>query len=148
MGSIRTFDSTHYLRVLDPIASQASANTDWIQVFADANRAVFQIVVGAVGTSLAVKLTQAQDDAGTGAKDITSAALVTITNGGSNGENSICTIDIGPGDLDDKNGFDYVRCEVTATGTCVWGVILCLYDLRIQPPTQHSSYEQAVKLLS
>jgi len=145
MPRINTLDAVMYRRVLDAVASQASANTDWIQVFADANRATFSLRFGAVGTSLAMKLTQATSSGGANAKDITNAAITTVLNA-AEGTAMLVTIEIGPGALDTANGFIWVRAEVVATGTCVWSVELELYDLRVLPPTQHASYAEAVRV--
>lgn len=147
MGNIHSYDKHFSPKVMDPIAQQSSANTAWELAFADdamANRWMAEINFGAIGTSLDAKVTQAQDSSGTGAKDVTGAALTQILTALQNG---LATIDIGPGALDDKNGFKYVRVEVTVVGTTVWGVNTCRYDLRNPGKlAQDATYRQQVRV--
>jgi hypothetical protein len=110
------------------VASQVSANTSWIQAFARGNRLAYKVWAQVVGTSVAAKLSQATDSAGTGAKDITGAAITTITAAGSG--KKFALIEIGPGAMDDKNNFAWVRLVATIVGTCTWGVERMEYELR------------------
>lgn len=147
MTSYHTFDANHKLQLLLPPADQGDVNTSWVSPFVvgEANRAVFMFVIGAVGANLDAKITQAQDSGGTGAKDITGAALTAIT---TTTDNVIATIELAPGSLDDVNGFTYVRAEVTVAGasTGIYAVVYMLHSLRYPiAGDQHSTYSQYVR---
>ena len=62
---------------MDPPASQVGANESWVQPFADgrgADRAVFMLIGGAIGTNdVVLQLWQTTDSPGTSAKVITGA---------------------------------------------------------------------------
>lgn len=125
------------------VASQGDANSSWVQAFQNGNRLAYLIQVEVVGTSVAAKLQQATSSAGAGNKDITGAAITTITAAGSG--KKFATIEIGPGAMDDKNGFIYVQCQVDVTGTCTWGVMRLEYWLRNPGEIdQDASYVEAV----
>lgn len=147
MPNIHSYDKHVMSKLAKTIASQASSNTPWELAFADeaySDRFVAEVIWGAVGTSLDAKITQAQDSGGTGAKDVPGAALTQVVTGGAN---KMATIDIGPGALDDKNGFKYVRVEVVVVGTVVWGVVTKRYDNRnAGKQSQDSSYAQQVRV--
>ncbi len=120
-------------------AARGTTSTSWVAPFSDgvANRAVFELNVGTVGGNVTWKLTQATDSSGTGAKDIPNAVGVTITT-----SNDPCVqfIELNSGSLDLKNGFTYVRAEVTvATGTPPWGVNLIQHQLRHKPVEQDTT---------
>lgn len=118
--------------LIDP-ADQASANSSWVAPFASgyrAERAVFIMPVGTIAAEeIDLKITQATDSSGTGAKDITGAAITQITTAGGN---EVVSIEIGPGALDDANGFKYVRAEVTVdnAGAEPYAVLLVKHRLR------------------
>lgn len=147
MSNIHSYDKHFMPKMAKSVASQASANTAWELAFADdamANRWLAEINFGVIGTSLDAKVTQATSSAGAGAKDITGAALTQILTALQNG---LATIDIGPGALDDKNGFKYVRVEVTVVGTTVWGVNTVRYSGRNNGKlTQDATYRQQIRV--
>ncbi len=147
MTNIHSYDKHFMPKVAVSVASQASADSAWELAFADsamANRWMAEIVFGVIGTSLNCKLQQATDASGTGAKDITGAALVAILTANQNG---LATIDIGPGAMDDKNGFKYVKVVTVVVGTTVWGVNTVRYSGRNNGKlTQDATYRQQIRV--
>lgn len=128
-----SFDDSIIPTTLIAHNTTASANSDWISPFTDnANRYYALLNAGAIGTSIDLKVTQAQDSSGTGAKDVTDADgnALAITQMVSADANELRGIDIGPGALDDKNGFKYIRFEVTIAGSCDYSLVGFKYDLR------------------
>lgn len=133
--------------LIDP-ADQASANSSWVAPFATgwrAERAVFVLTVGTIAAEeIDFKVTQAQDASGTGAKDVTGAAITQISAAGGN---EVATIEVGPGALDDANGFKYLRAEVTVDGAGAepYSVLLVKHRLRhAVSDAIDSSYSQQV----
>lgn len=147
MANVHTFNGSSKLSLLIVSAAQSSLNSSWISPFADgggADRAVFILNIGVVSSStVAMKITQATDSSGTGAKDITDAAITAVT---TSTDESLNTIEIGPGAMDDVNGFKFVRAEVTVgAGTPVYSVTLLKHRLRYPGiGGQDTSYRQAV----
>ncbi len=148
MANVHTFSESHYVRLLiAPSASNGDLNTAWVSPFADggsSDRSVFMLTCGATTETVDVALYQASDSSGTGRKAITGAAITQIT---SSTDEVIKTIEIAPGALDDKNGFKFVRAEVTvgAAGTTPYSVTLINHRLRYPGDfDQHSSYNEAV----
>lgn len=137
------------------LAAQGSQNSAWRSPFAadgtagngTANAVVYMIDIGTVTDDVDMKLTQATDSAGTGAKDITGAVLTTITTAN---DNKIATIELRPDNMDDKNGFKWVRAEVTvASGTPPYSVIEIKHSLRYPGAgTQDSTYDEQVEILT
>lgn len=101
------------LATIDP-ASQAAgtATSGWVSV---ANFHAFLAVVqtGVLGASatLDAKLQQAQDNAGTGAKDVSTKAITQIVK--ATGDNKQALINLKPEDIDNANGFGFVRLSLT-----------------------------------
>lgn len=101
------------LATIDP-ASQAAGtvNSGWIPV---ANFHAFVAVVetGLMGTSgtLDAKIVQAQDNAGTGAKDLPGKSLLQIVK--ATGDNKQALINFKADDLDTNGNFAYVRLTLT-----------------------------------
>lgn len=94
-----------------PRNGQTAFQTPWLKADqAHEYLAVIQTgTISATGT-LNAKLEQATDDQGAGAKDITGK---TITQLGPDDSQDIALIDFKPGDLDEANGFEYVRLFIT-----------------------------------
>lgn len=126
---MHTFPQNFKLTQLIGLAAQGSLNTAWVAPFAAdgtltsgvGNRIVFELWVGVLGSgTIDFALYQATDNAAAGRKAIVGASLVQITTSTDVGIN---TIEIGPGALDDKNGYTWVRGEVTvSTGSPIWGI--------------------------
>ncbi len=101
------------LATIDP-ASQAAGTvtTGWVSVtnFHALLAVVESGVLGASAT-LDAKFQQAQDNIGTGAKDVTSKAIVQIVK--ATGDNKQALINLKPEDVDNANGFAFVRLSLT-----------------------------------
>lgn len=158
MANVHTFDGSHKVRSLLPPAAQGSLNTAWVSPFAtsgsagDADRAVFFVFVGTLDSddTIDVEIHQAKDANGTDATTLTADAIATLTQITDENDETINTIEIGPGALDDVNGYTHVRVEVTvANGTPIWGVFQVNHRLRY-PGTggQDATYAQRVIALS
>ena len=101
------------LATIDP-ASQAAgaASTGWVPV-ADYFALLAVVQTGVLGTSATVdvKLQQALDSSGTGAKDISGKAITQIVK--ATGDNKQVLVNVKPEELDTVNGFGFVRVTVT-----------------------------------
>lgn len=149
MTNIHSFDLNNLVDLPVVPATNGDTNTSWVQPFADgygADRAVYVLVLGAAANTVDFKLTQATSSGGAGAKDITGATVTQITTSTDEG---LWTIEIGPGALDDLNGFTYVRAEVTvgSTDTAVFGIMYIRHRLR-RPGEydQPTAYKQSVRV--
>lgn len=151
--TVKSFDQHNLVYLLDAPSNQVGANSSWVQPFADgkgADRAVFMLIAGAVGSNdVVLQLYQAQDNAGTGAKIITGAtAQVTTTNA-----NGVCTVEIGPGALDNvvdedgKSTFTWVQARVTASSAEDWTLLYFQHNLRYPGKyDQDATYVQITRL--
>lgn len=83
----------------------------WRRIVAD----VFAGTIGANG-SVNAKLEQAQDAAGTGAKDITGKAITALTAAGTDSDKQ-ARINLREEELDNNNGFTHVRLSITVAST-------------------------------
>jgi hypothetical protein len=134
MSNWHSFDKHVIMELLDPQSDQGDVTGTWQEIFAGgaaADRAIYIMTVGTHATdTIDFKLEQATDAAGTGAKDITGAAIVQLV--AATGDDKLYSIDIGPGAIDDKNGFSFVRYNVLVggAGTEPWGMIRIKYRLR------------------
>ena len=152
--TVKTFDRSNLVYLLDPPASQVGTNESWVQPFADgkgADRAVFMLVGGAIGTNdVVLQLWQATDSSGTSAKIITGAtATVPLASTG-----AIVTVEIGPGALDNttddvtgKSPFSWVQARITAASAEVWTLVYFQHNLRYPGKyTQDATYLSYVRL--
>ena len=101
------------LATIDPASRAAGTVTSgWVSV---ANFHAFLAVIetGVLGASatLDAKIQQAQDNAGTGAKDVSGKAILQIVK--ATGDNTQALINLKPEDLDNANGFAYLRLSLT-----------------------------------
>ena len=104
------------LATLDPVSQAAgTVATAWVPV---ANFHAFLAIVetGVLGASatLDARIQQAQDGAGTGVKDIAGRSIVQIVK--ATGDNKQALINVKPEDLDNANGFAFVRLSLTVGG--------------------------------
>lgn len=111
-----------------------AGNSDWITAF---------VQVGATDITFDAKIEQATDSSGTGAKDVTGAAITQLTG---TDDNKYVSIDLEPAKLDIANNFNYVRLTLTAGDgtagtTCSGLLMLCS---RHQPPTQPAEYAEQI----
>lgn len=148
MANEHTFAENNEVELLIVPAAQGSLNTSWRRPFADgggAERVVYFLVIGATAGNTDFKLQEATTDGGT-PSDITGAAITALT---TSTDEVMVSIEIGPGALDDLNGYKWVRGVVTvASGTPPY----CVFSIkrRLRRPgefTQPSSYSQQVLVL-
>lgn len=111
--NIKLSDGLAILSTIDPqSAAVGTVTSAWFSV-RDYHRFLALIATGTLGAAatLDAKLQQAQDNAGTGAKDITGRAIVQIVK--ASGDNKQALIDLNSSDLDTNNGFGFVRLSLT-----------------------------------
>lgn len=104
-------DQLAILAAAPPRNGQTAFHTPWIKV-TDAHEMAAIISAGTISATgtLNAKLQQATDDAGAGAKDIAGKA---ITEMGPDDSNTEAVINLRSGELDEANGFSYVRLSIT-----------------------------------
>lgn len=117
------------LATVDPISQGAgAASTGWVNA-AEHHALMALVDVGVFGASATVdaKLQQAQDNAGTGAKDVTGKAITQLLAAGGNNRQAI--INARGSDLDTNNGFYFVRLTVTVgvAATVITGQLFGFY---------------------
>lgn len=140
-------NSTFHERTLrNSVIAQSINNTTAGSVWVDARNArriTALINIGATDTIVDAKLQQATDSSGTGAKDITDAAITQVS---ATGDNKQKSIDIESNRMDAANGFYYVKLLFTVgngtTGAVVAGELLM--DARHQPVSQPAAYNEQV----
>lgn len=101
------------LATIDPVSQAAgTVSSGWVSV-ANFHALLAVVQTGVLGASatLDAKLQQAQDSSGTGVKDVTGKAIVQIVK--ATGDNKQALINVLPEDLDNANGFAYVRLSLT-----------------------------------
>ena len=130
--------------VVPRLANDTTVTSGWIDA-RSARRVYTLINMGATDTTVDAKLEQATDSSGTGAKDVTSAA---ITQFSATDDSKVASIDMETDRLDAKNGFYYFRLKITigngATGANVAAEILLTQ--RHLPASQPTAYAQQVVL--
>lgn len=101
------------LATIDPASQAAGTVTSgWINV-ANFHALLAIVETGILGAAATLdgKFQQAQDNIGTGAKDVTGKAIVQIVK--ATGDNKQALINIKPEDIDNANGFGFVRLSLT-----------------------------------
>ena len=101
------------LATIDPISQGVgTVTTGWVAL-ANFHALLATIETGVLGASatLDAKLQQAQDNIGTGVKDVATKAIVQIVK--ATGDNKQAFINMKPEDLDNINGFGFVRLSLT-----------------------------------
>ena len=101
------------LATIDPVSQAAgSVTTGWVPA-TNFHNFLATIETGVMGASATVdaKIQQATDGSGTGVKDVTGKALTQIVK--ATGDNKQALINFRGEDLDNLNGFTYVRLSIT-----------------------------------
>ena len=126
------------------LENNTTVASGWFTV-QNARRLFALINMGVTDTTVDAKIQQATDSSGTGAKDVTGAA---ITQFSATDDGKAASIDMETDRLDHKNGFYYVRLLFTigdgTTGANVAAEILL--TARHQPVTQPTTYTQQIVL--
>lgn len=138
-----TFHERNLVNYIAPqLLDAGSAVSGWLYA-GNSTRVTAIVQVGATDTTVDAKLQQATDSSGTGAKDITDAAITQI---GATGDNRFVSIDLATENLDLANGFDYVQLSITAgdgtEGAQVGAIVI--QNARHMPPTQPAAYAEKV----
>lgn len=138
--------SFHEQFLVDMIAPQlvdnASVTSSWLPL-TNAVRICALLAVGATDITLDAKFEQATDSSGTGAKDVTGAA---ITQMAATDDNKYKSIDLESALVDTANGFNHVRLKV-AVGDGTAGSYVAAFLLRFcrhMPPTQPAAYAEQI----
>ncbi len=99
---------------IDPQSSSTTITTSWIDA-SQFHKFMAVIQAGALGASATVdaKFQQAQDNTGTGVKDVTGAAIAQLTKAGTDKSSTQSELNLRAADLDSTNGFTFVRLSVT-----------------------------------
>lgn len=108
---------------IDPDANTAAAYSTAYANMADFGAVMAVIQAGTLGTNATIdaKLVQAQDAAGTGAKDITGKAITQLTQASPDDSDKQAIINCRPEELDIDNDFTHVKLVLTvgtATSDC------------------------------
>ena len=104
------------LATIDPVSQGAgTVTTGWVNV-ANYHALLAVIQTGVLGASATLdgKLQQAQDNVGTGVKDVATKAIVQIVK--ASGDNKQALINLKPEDVDNANGFGFIRLSLTVGG--------------------------------
>ena len=135
MIGINVADEIAVAGVIDPDAyAAATYTTAWIAM-ADFAQALAVLSVGDLGAAATVdaKFEQAQGASGTGAKDLTGAAITQLTQAGGD-DNKQAEIAMNDDDLDVNNAFTHVRLSVTvAVATSDMGALVLGYGAHYGP---------------
>lgn len=125
--------------IIEPVAGAATYTTVWV----DAGTACAwyaDCAVGTAGTTVDAKIEQATDGSGTGAKDVTSAAITQI-----NGDGESAVIQFKADALDTANDFTHVRLSITTVGaTAVAGGRLIAVNARYSPLADAAKVDEVV----
>ncbi|TGY87349.1 hypothetical protein E5163_14875 [Marinicauda algicola] len=113
--NLRPSDRVAVLGSIDPDAYLASTvTTGWVSA---KQFMTFMALVqaGTLGTNatLDAKIEQASDSSGTGAKDVSGAAITQLTQAGTDDSDKQAVINLRHEDLDIANGFDHIRLSIT-----------------------------------
>lgn len=112
-ANLKPSDKVTLLDKLVPVSQGAgTVTTGWV-LASTFNGILALIAAGVLGAAatLDAKFQQAQDSGGTGAKDVTGAAITQMVK--ATDDNKFSFINLDPQKLDTVNNFDYVRLSLT-----------------------------------
>ena len=138
-------EAVDLLAKIDPASYTTVQNSAWVPLGA-VDRAVAIAAVGAITASgtLDMKIRQAKDAAGTGAKDITGKAIVQVTQA-AGGSNKVYAIEVRDIELDTANSFTHISVQLTpAVAAAIVGVLL-LGTAAAQEPVAGANWVQKVR---
>ena len=134
-------DSIAVVGVIDPDANgTGDLSSGWIDM-AQFQAFMAVIMAGTLGASATIdaKIEQAQDAAGTGAKDVTGAAITQLTQAGGDSDKQ-AVINCAADDLDLVNGFTHARLTMSTGGaTSDSSAILLGLDPRYVPASDYDA---------
>ena len=131
--------------VINPQSATTVKATGWVDVSQYENLlAVVNVGSISAGGTVDAKLRQAQDNTGTGVKDVAGFAITQLTQAGGN-SNEQAMINLNAASLDTNNGFTFVELTITpGTAAAVIAGELWGFDPKIDPPTQPTAVVQTV----
>jgi hypothetical protein len=141
MKTLPPSDRVAVVGVIDPDANGAATyTTDWISM-SDFQSLMGVVMAGTLGASatLDAKFEQASDSSGTGAKDVTSAAITQLTQAGTDSDKQ-AVINLNAEDLDLANEFTHARLSMTVgTATSDCSAIVLGLDARYAPASDNDA---------
>lgn len=124
------------LATVDPDALTATTHdSDWVDM-GKFDQVLAVVMAGTLGTNATfnAKIQQAQDDQGTGVKDITGKAITELTEAGTDQSDSQALINVRAEELDLVNAFTHIRLRITVgTATSDGGGVLLGFGARYLP---------------
>lgn len=143
--NVKASEQIGVLAAINPSSQAAgAANSGWVPL-ADFQKLLAIVQVGAFGAAATVdaKIQQAQDNAGTGAKDVAGAAIAQMAAAG--GNNVQAEINLDAAQLDVEGGFGFVQLSVTVGAAATETAALLLgFNPRFAPPANAASVAQVV----
>lgn len=137
---MKTFKEDIYRQVLLDPAAISTGNSAWVDLSA-AHSAEFFLAIGATDGVVDMKLQEAQDASGTGAKDITGAVITQLS---ATDDNQQAAIEINGAKLSD--GFRFVRAVVTIAGNTT-GCLIANIAKQSKPVAQHADFVEQILLV-
>lgn len=142
---MRTLTENYYIDMVSPqLVDNTTLGSGWILM--DATEPVlFLLRVGATDITVDAKIQQATTSDGTGAKDLTGAAITQIS---ATQDNRHVSIEVEPARMDIKNGFVYAQLLATV-GDGSLGANLAMVVMkrtRHNPPSQPAAFAQQIKV--
>lgn len=131
-------DKASYQDVIEAVAAAAATTGLWIDAGLGFNF-LAHVGAGTVGTSVDLKIQQATDASGTGAKDISGKAITQLVAAGS------ALINVRASDLDIDNGFSHIAMVLTTVGaSTVAGAELICLDARNEILAQGAEIDEVI----
>ena len=125
------------LATLDPVSQAAGTVATACVPVANFHAFLAIVETGVLGAAatLDARIQQAQDGAGTGVKDVAGRAIVQIVK--ATGDNKQALINFKPDDLDNANGFAFVRLSLTVgvAASVVAGTMLGIHPRYVPAET-------------
>lgn len=141
--NVKASEQIGVLAAINPSSQAAgAANSGWVSM-ANFQKLLAIVQTGTLGAAATVdaKIQQAQDNAGTGAKDIAGAAIAEI----SGANNQQAEINLDASQLDVEGGFGFVQLSVTVGAAASETAALLLgFNPRFAPPANAASVAQVV----
>lgn len=138
------FTEGHRCTPIYPQTGNDSEFTTGWQSMRDYHRAVVILLLGAsaAGAAVDLKITQATNDAGAGAKNVTGKVITTLDGGD---DNSMVAIELDTSELDVDGKYDHINVQLNCGGT-VNAVVAALL-IRFQPrfkPVGDENFDEVV----
>lgn len=143
--NVKPSDRATLLGVINPQSASSVQTTGWVLVEQFA-AFLATVIVGSLGSSATVdaKIQQASASDGTGTKDVSGTSITQLTQAGTDANKQV-EINVRPEQLDEANGFKYIRLSITpATAACLIAGTLRGFDARNQPATDATTVDEVV----